>query len=305
MATLVKENTIKYMKDKLKDKPDLLDTILPDDFDIGCRRQTFAYGYLEAIMDPKTTVFPKPPKTFSAHGIIDAEGVEHPIDMVIAATGYDQSHMPRFPKLINGRNVTELWANPRSPPSYMAVGLKHMPNYFNPSSAFGPLPQGNFYQSAEAFTRYIVKAIDKMQLDRIMSITPKDIAVDQFVRHANSYLKRTAVTGTCVSWYKGNEYASPPSLWPGARSQFLRTLETPRFEDYDIVYENPEDRFGFMANGWTLVDDAEDEGDKTWYMGKPKREVGQDVLKRLKGTDPSVKQVVQGMKAMPGVMPLP
>ncbi|KAK0270871.1 hypothetical protein LTR35_013923 [Friedmanniomyces endolithicus] len=298
MSKIVKDNTVKYMREKLAHKPDLLETILPEGFDIGCRRQTFAYGYMEAISDPKTTVFSKPPQRLTAKGILDADGVEHELDMVIAATGYDQSHLPRFPKLVNGKSVTDFWSNPMSPPSYMAVCLKGMPNYFNPSSAYGPLPQGNYYQSSEAFTKYIVKTISKMQIDRIVSITPKDKAVDHFVRHANAFLKRTAVTGPCVAWYKGNENTAPPAIWPGARSQFLRVMETPRFEDFDMVYEDEEDMFAYFGNGWTLEDDAEEDTDKTWYMGKPGREVDPDVIGRLKGTDGSVKHIVQGMSGM-------
>lgn len=173
-----------------------------------------------------------------------------------------------------------------------------MPNYFNPSSAFGPLPQGNFFQSAEAFCKYIVKAIEKMQLDRIMSITPKDKAVDHFVRHATAFLKRTAVMGPCVAWYKGNESDKPPALWPGARNQFIRILETPRFEDFDLVYEDVDDIFAYFGNGWTLADDADPESDKTWYMGKPSKEVPKMIIDRLKGTDPSVNEVLYGVEAL-------
>jgi len=168
-------------------------------------RQTFAYGYMEAISDPKTTVFSKAPQRLSEEGILEADGVEHEHDLVIAAIGYDQPHMPHFPKLVNGNSITEPWSDPMSPPSYIPLCLKGMPNYLDLSSAYGPLPQGNYYQSSEAFIKYIVKAIHKMQIDRIMSITPKDKAVDQFARHANAYLNRTAVTGPCVAWYQGNE----------------------------------------------------------------------------------------------------
>jgi hypothetical protein len=133
----------------------------------------------------------------------------------------------------------------------MALMLHSMPNYFNPASAFGPLPQGNFYQSSEAFAKYIVQVIEKMQRDRIVSVKPKDIAVEHFVRHARAWMKRTALTGPCVSWYKGNDGVSrSPSLWPGERSQFLRVLERVRWEDMEIVYEDQGDIFGFMGNGW-------------------------------------------------------
>ncbi|KAF2169963.1 hypothetical protein M409DRAFT_64369 [Zasmidium cellare ATCC 36951] len=280
---------VKYMKEKLASRPDLFDAIIPHDFVLGCRRQTFSYGYLEAISHPKTTVFLKPPQRFTEHGILDADGNEHPLDMVIAATGYDQSHMPRFPRSVNGEDIATKYKNLLSPPVYMACMQKGMPNYFNPASAFGPLPQGNFYQSSEAFTEYIVKVIDKMQLDHISSVKPKDVAVDHFVRHANAWMKRTAITGPCVAWFKGNDGKSkPPSLWPGDRSQFLKIMQTPRFEDFDLRYEDEEDMFGYFGNGWDLETHGEEEGDRTWYMGTPSREVGQDVIEKLKGTDSSV-----------------
>lgn len=280
---------VKYMKEKLASKPELFDAIIPHDFGIGCRRQTFAYGYLEALTHPKTTVFLQPPQRFTQTGILDADGKEHPIDLVIAATGYDQSHMPRFPRTVNGVDVASKWKDLLSPPCYMALMLKGMPNYFNPASAFGPLPQGNFYQSSEAYANFIVKAIEKMQVDRILSIKPKDIAVDHFVRHSNAWMKRTALTGPCVAWYKGNDGTSkPPSLWPGERSQFLKILSTPRFEDFDIRYEEPEDMFSFFANGWDLETHADESGDKSWYMGEPRREIGSDVIEMLRGTDPTV-----------------
>lgn len=289
MSRDVHSTVVKYMKDKLKHRPELFDAIVPHDFVLGCRRQTFSYGYLEAITHPKTTVFTKPPTRFTEHGILNADGDEHALDMVIAATGYDQSHMPRFPRTVNGEDIGIKYRNLLSPPSYMACLSKGMPNYFNPASAFGPLPQGNFYQSCEAFTEYIVKVINKMQLDHILSVKPKDIAVDHFVRHSNAWMKRTALTGPCVSWFKGNDGTSkPPSLWPGDRSQFLKILQTPRFEDFDLRYENEEDMFGYFGNGWDLETHGEEDGDRTWYMGRPGREIGQDVIEKLRGTDPSV-----------------
>lgn len=280
---------VKYMKDKLTDRPELFDAIVPQDFVLGCRRQTFAYGYLEAITHPKTTVFLKSPQRFTERGILDANGIEHPLDMVIAATGYDQSHMPRFPRTVNGEDIGAKHKSALSPPSYMACMIKDMPNYFNPASAFGPLPQGNFYQSSEAFTEYIVKVIDKAQLDHVLSVKPKDIAVEHFVRHSNAWMKRTALTGPCVAWFKGNDGRSkPPSLWPGDRSQFLKIMQTPRFEDFDLRFENEEDMFGYFGNGWDLETHGEEGGDRTWYMGQPDRAIAQDVIEKLRGTDPSV-----------------
>ncbi|KAK5743275.1 hypothetical protein LTR17_002752 [Elasticomyces elasticus] len=131
------------------------------------------------------------------NGIPDADRVEHELDMVIAATGYDQSHMPRFLKLVSGKSFKDLWSDAMSPRSYMALCLKGMPNSFKSSSDYGPLPQGNYYQSSEAFIEYIVKAVNKTLGSCLYS---RDRAVEHFVRHANSSLKLTVVTGPCASW---------------------------------------------------------------------------------------------------------
>ena len=104
--------------------------------------------------------------------------------------------------------------------------------------------------------------------------------------------------GPCVAWYKGNESDRPPALWPGARNQFIRVLETPRFEDFDIVYEDEDDMFAYFGNGWSLEDDAEPQQDNTWYMGKPGKHVSEETIDRLRGTDPSVKEVLYGHRFM-------
>lgn len=280
------------MTEKLASRPGLIEGILPDaeEFGIGCRRQTFAYGYLEALTNSKSTVLLQPPRTFTKKGILDAEGNEHELDMVIAATGYDQSLTPRFPKLINGVDIPTQNLKSHLPPYYMSCMPAGHPNYWTLTSAYAPTPHGNWYQSSEAFAKYIVLCIDKMQRERLLSITPKDRAVEHFTRHANAWLKRTAVSGPCVAWFKGNDGKSkPPSLWPGARCQFLQVMETPRWEDFEIRYEDEDDMFSYFGNGWSAdVEGLGEEADRTWYMGRPEREVSQEEIEKLRGVDESV-----------------
>ena len=58
----------------------------------------------------------------------------------------------------------------------------------------------------------------------------------------------------------------------------------PRFEDFDITYEDEENMFSFFGNGFTSEHDSNHHADKTWYLGQPKQPVGQSVLEKLKGT---------------------
>jgi hypothetical protein len=77
-------------------------------------------------------------------------------------------------------------------------------------------------------------------------------------------------------------------MYPGSRIHFLRLLENPRDEDYDYVYEDEKDMFGFMGNGFHICE--KDDSDITWYFGKTGGTVDQGRLKEemsgLKGGAP-------------------
>lgn len=280
-SAMAKQYVTNFMKKKLASRPEIFEQIIPSDFDIGCRRATFSYGYLEAISHPKSTFFPKPPSNFTERGLVDSDGVEHEIDVIVAATGYDQTHLPRYPKTVNGEDMRERWKSRPSPPSYMAMGLDGMPNYFNPSSAYAPL-QASFFLVTEPMTRYIVKVIDKMQIEQIVSVKPKSRAVEHFVNHCDAYSERVVQGGPCAAWYK-NIANQKPALWPGGRTHFLRILNTPRFEDYEITYADDNDMFAYMGNGYDEEIDGNPDSDKTWYLGQPSKEVSEETIEKLRG----------------------
>lgn len=245
----------KYMEGMLSSKPDIAKVLVPQDFGVSCRRPAFNVGYLEALVNEKTTVLPQPPRRFTRHGILDEREVEHSIDVVVTATGYDQSHLPHIPLFVNGKRVGDDWETSEldAPPCYFGVLYQGVPNYLATGSTFLPVHAGNFFQLTETTSNYIVSIIDKMQLDRVVSIEPKAKAVEQFVRHSQAWVKRTAMGGPCNAWYKGNDGNSRlPCMWPGGRDQFIKAMAVPRFEDFEIVYEDEEDRYAYLANGWDL-----------------------------------------------------
>lgn len=281
ISTIANQIVTAFMKQKLAAKPEIFEQMIPATFDVGCRRPAFSYGYLEALVNEKTTFLPQPPQLFTPKGFLDAEGVEHELDIIVAATGYDQTHLPRYPKFVNGVDMRKKWEKSSTTPSYMGMTLDGMPNYFNPSSAYAPL-QASFFLVSEPMTRYIVKVIDKMQMDRVRTLTAKPKAVEHFVRHADAFSERVVQGGPCAAWYK-NPSTGKPALWPGGRTHFLKVLDAPRFEDYDMTYMDEDDMFGYMANGYDLDIDGQEDSDKTWYLGQPEKVVSPEILEKLRG----------------------
>ena len=120
----------KEMTTKLNSKPELIDKIIPKDFNVACRRPTPGNGYLEALAHEKTTAFTETTGFITPRGFVDSTtGEEHEVDVIICATGFDTSFRPRFPVigLDPKPTLAEKWAE--YPCSYLGISVDGFPNY--------------------------------------------------------------------------------------------------------------------------------------------------------------------------------
>ena len=124
------------MKTKLKNEERLVEKMIPKTFNPGCRRPTPAPGYLESLTAPNTIVFKDPIACITETGFVDHEGNAHEVDVVICATGFDTSWIPRFPLVYaDGKDLRDVWGNKDGEEeggvtSYLSVGIPEVPNYF-------------------------------------------------------------------------------------------------------------------------------------------------------------------------------
>jgi cation diffusion facilitator CzcD-associated flavoprotein CzcO len=262
------------MRRKLKDNPRLCNTIIPKTFNPGCRRPTPAPGYLEALVAPNVTVFTDSISKIDATGFIDHSGTHHDVDAIICATGFDTTWIPSFP-FTGANNITlkDLWGPDNGVTSYLSIGIPHFPNYFSFCGPYGPLAHGSFMPLIECWTRYMFSVITKAQIEGIKSFTPSARAAAQFRQHADAFLKRTAWTQPCSSWFKQGRTDGQAAVYPGSRVHFLELLKAPRYEDYEIEYLD-DNRFAFLGNGFATRE--EDGRDITDYLGSLDLE-GRDV----------------------------
>ena len=286
-ANEAREFSEKEMRTKMAAKPELCEKIMPKDFGVGCRRPTPGNGYLEALVGEKTTCYTDNLQRITTKGFVDHEGVEHEVDVIITATGFDTSFIPAYQIIINGKNMNEHWATLDIIPSYLSVALSEVPNYFNFTGAYGPLAHGSFFPLIAQYTDFMIKFITKMQTENIKSVRPSKRAVDHFLRHAKKYLQRTAWSGPCSSWFKQGKKTGTPAVFPASRLVFLKLLENPRWEDFEYDYENKDDLWSFLGNGfWTGEKDG---SDITWYLGNNEAKVDEDdLLKKMSGVAESV-----------------
>ncbi len=120
----------------------LEDKIIPK-WDVGCRRITPGVGYLEALVDPKTEVVTSGVKEITAKGCISDEGKEYTADVIICATGFDTTFLPKFPIIgSNGQSIAEAWKE--EPMNYFGFAAAGFPNYFMFAGPNSPLGNGPF-----------------------------------------------------------------------------------------------------------------------------------------------------------------
>ncbi|KIW25994.1 uncharacterized protein PV07_09126 [Cladophialophora immunda] len=254
--------SIQEMENKLGGKPELREKLIPKTFGVGCRRPTPGNGFLEALTLEKTTVLTSELQELTPDGFIDASGNKYGVDIVICATGFDTSFRPQFPILANGRNLQDEYS--KDIVGYLGFSSPGVPNYFIFIGPYGPLGHGSAIPMIEAYTDYIIKVLKKVQLEDIKRIQVKRSVAEDFTRHSDLYLKRTAWSGPCSSWFKNGDVGRKPVCWPGSRIHYLQILQEPRYEDFEIEYLSG-NTFNFLGNGFDIREF--DGRDLTWYYG--------------------------------------
>lgn len=140
MQKALTSNMREAMAEKLKGSG-LEDKIIPK-WGVGCRRVTPGVGYLEALVDKRTEVVLSGVKEVTAKGCISDDGREYAADVIICATGFNTSYIPRFPVIgSNGRSMAEAWKD--EPVNYLGLAAPGFPNYFvfvGPNSPVGNGP---------------------------------------------------------------------------------------------------------------------------------------------------------------------
>lgn len=67
------------------------------------------------------------------------------------------------------------------------------------------------------------------------------------------------------------------AVFPGSRLSFLKLIEKPRYEDFEITYDHPEDTFAFMKSGFHMLET--DGSDISWYLGTVQRQHDLDSIR--------------------------
>ncbi|OWO97359.1 hypothetical protein B2J93_8140 [Marssonina coronariae] len=258
---------IALMGERLKQKPELLDSIVPD-FPPNCRRLTPGPGYLEALTEPNVTFIRTPISHFTPTGIVTTDNIHRPVDAVICSTGANVDMRPPFPITAHGRDLRDAWFP--DPLTYLGLATPGFPNLLHLQGPNAAGHSGTVPNQVETQVTYIAKLLRKASAQRIKSFVPSQAATDDFVAYADSFFPRTVFTASCSSWANGGRPGGRiHGHWPGSASHLNLVRRDPRWEDWEWTSgAESGNRFAWLGNGWTGKE-VRGEGDLTPYLMKP------------------------------------
>lgn len=266
----------KNMADRIGDGNDDLKSRFIPDWSPGCRRLTPGEGYLESLVLPNVNPTFEEIIKVTPTGILTKDGIEHKVDILACATGFEIQYLPHFKIIgLNGQLMQD-----GEPNVYASIASPGFPNYFVVNGPRGNWGQGCALPSHEVQVEYIIQMCRKIQEDGIKTIMPKQEATFQLNAYMDAWhAKHSVWAENCRSWYKvqspspifqrrtftdsdrdsqDNKPDGRIHIWPGSLYHHLKYMKRPRYEHYDIVYQNPDNIFAFLGNGMTITEESSD-----------------------------------------------
>ncbi|KAF4835658.1 FAD-binding monooxygenase moxY [Colletotrichum tropicale] len=222
-------------------------------FEAGCRRINPGEQYLLTLQEPNVEPVFEGIEKITPTGIV-AGGIEYPVDVLIAATGFNTTFRPRFPIIgREGNNLQDIWAE--NPTSYCGTGVSAFPNYMIFLGPNTPISNGSLMGPIEATGDYFVRILTKMIRQRIKSFDVRIEAQTDFDNHTREFMRQAVWTGTCRSWFKKDVNGKVSALWCGSSLHYMQSLAEDRWEDYEWRYNG--NRYAYWGNGFSWIEKPE------------------------------------------------
>lgn len=211
----MRELTLAYYRDKLADRPDLLDKVVPD-VPIFCKRIVMDTGYLDTLKRPNVELEVDPIDHVTGDAIVTKSGRVHPVDLIALATGFDVARMLGDLRVIgrDGRDLGAEWGD-EDPRSYLGVQVPGYPNFFmigGPNSAPNHAAGQNIV--SERQVNYMIEALDYARARGCRTIEPTRAAYEAFNRQIDERMPQMIWSHPKAESYYRNSKGRVYLSWP-------------------------------------------------------------------------------------------
>jgi cyclohexanone monooxygenase len=222
--------------------PTLRERVTPH-FEIGCKRILISNTYYPALAADNVDLVTDPIAKVTGDAVVTADGVEHPVDVIVVATGFYTTELPITEHLEGraGRTLAEVWAE-HGMAAYKGTTFPGFPNLFmlvGPNTGLG---HSSMVFVIESQVQYLRDAVRRMRREGWTSVEPAAPAFEAWNRDLQRRMRRTVWhRGGCQSWYL-DAHGRNTTLWPKSTVTLRRQLARFDAEAYDVRRTTIHDR---------------------------------------------------------------
>lgn len=208
LNTQIEQAAREYIKSTFKDRPDLIEAVTPD-YPYPGKRPILTKDFYPTLLRKNVKLVPRAVKSVTPGGVIDAEGVEHPVDVLVMATGFKPTEYISSIRVRgrNGHTLQDFWQG--EPMAFAGVTVPGFPNFY---MLYGPNTNGGeVVSNLERQSEYAARSIKRLRGD-VASIEVRPA----YFRNYNTWIQRGLAK---TAWAKANNYYKTPSgkivtQWP-------------------------------------------------------------------------------------------
>jgi cation diffusion facilitator CzcD-associated flavoprotein CzcO len=207
-----------FFREKIReivDDPDTAAKLLPTGYPIAAKRPVLDTNYFETFNKPHVHLVDTrqtPISEITPAGIRTGD-VEHELDVIVFATGYDAFTGSFLRMDIRGRDGVRLadhWA--QGPTAYLGLGIAGFPNLLTVNGPCSPAVLTNVPATIEHDVEWIADCIAHIEAHHIRSIEPSREAEEAWVQHVADVLEGTLFP-LADSWWMGANIPGKPRVF--------------------------------------------------------------------------------------------
>lgn len=198
--------------------PELRRALVPD-YPVGGKRILISDDYYPTLEREDVELVTSPIERVTGDAIITRDGVRHPADVLILATGFESTAF-LAPMQIEGRGgrlLQDEWKEGAR--AFLGMTVAGFPNFF---MMYGPntnLGHNSIVFMTECQTRYIVDCVLQLVARRLDAIDLRSDVMEAYNQKLERELARTVWAVTPRSWYKTRE-GRITNNWSGSTARY-------------------------------------------------------------------------------------
>jgi len=232
----LRQSLVEHLRRQFEDRPDLLAKVIPHYPPYSKRMLRDNGVWAGALKRPNVSLITDPIEEITERGIRTRDGVEHEVDVIIYATGFDARSF-LAPMVVKGRrgiDLHEQWDG--EPRALYGVTIPNFPNLF---CLYGPntnlVVNGSLFLFSECAVHYTLACIHELLCSGARAMDCRWEHFEEYnarIDHANEAMAwgRPGVT----NWYK-NERGRVTQNWPLSTIEYWSVTRSPRPTEYEYL----------------------------------------------------------------------